>query len=59
MRPDVPWRMKIAFTLLETLVMMAALFVVTMIVLGMVKIKWPEVFGDKAAGIEAGVSVKS
>lgn len=51
-RQNTPWRLKTAFTLLETLVMMAALFVVSMLVAGIVKVQWPDLFGGQAAAVQ-------
>lgn len=51
------WRLKHAFTLLETLVMMAALFVVTMLVAGIVKVQRPEWFGVQTPAVQAATPV--
>ena len=42
-----------AFTLLETLAMMAALFVVTMLLAGIVKVQWPKWSSQEALPVKA------
>jgi competence protein ComGC len=51
-------KMKAAFTLLETLVMLAAVFVVTMVLVGMVKMQWPDVFENGAAAVQSSRAVE-
>ncbi len=50
--------MKPAFTLLESLVMLVALFVVTMLVAGIAKMQWPDVFDNGAAAVQTSKSVE-
>lgn len=57
-RQSAPWSLKTAFTLLETLVMMAALFVVTMLVAGIVKVQRPEWFGGQAPAVQAATPIE-
>jgi hypothetical protein len=47
-----------AFTLLETLVMMAALFVVAMLVAGILKVQWPKISGGESAAVETALQVQ-
>jgi hypothetical protein len=51
-------KMKPAFTLLESLVMLVALFVVTMLVAGIAKMQWPDVFDNGAAAVQTSKSVE-
>ena len=45
-------RARSAFTLLETVVMIAALLVVTLLVAGIVKLQWPKWSSQEAVPVE-------
>ncbi len=50
---NAPVKIKAAFTLVETLVMIAALFVVIMLTAGIVRLQWPKILDGSASAVQS------